>query len=186
MNTRALMMVALLAVTPVLNAQVTGRQRPGQVRRPLQQRGLPPDNGIQPRRAAVEQQIRQRLWKVAKNRLALTDDQMTKLEQVSLRFDQRRRQLGQQEKVQRQALRGEILSDTAASQANVASALDQLQQIQRQRIDMQIEEQKEFAAFMTPIQRAKFMALQEEFRKRMQELLRARPDSLAGPAFQSP
>jgi len=39
---------------------------------------------------------------------------------------------------------------------------------------------------MTPLQRAKFLGLQEEFRKRMQELLRARPDSGVPPAFQSP
>jgi hypothetical protein len=145
-----------------------------------------PDGTVPQRRAAVEQQIRQRLWQVAKRRLSLTDDQMVKLETVTQRFDQRRRQLGQQEKVQRQALRAEVLADTAANQTAVANAIDQLQQIQRQRIDLQIDEQKEFAAFMTPLQRARFMALQEEFRKRMQELLRARADS-AGPApIQSP
>jgi hypothetical protein len=42
---------------------------------------------------------------------------------------------------------------------------------------MQAEEQKEFATFMTPLQRAKFLALQEQVRKRLQELVRARPDS---------
>jgi hypothetical protein len=181
--TRRLLTVALIAVAPALYAQGGVRPRPGVGG---QRRPVDPlvQQGDQPlRRRAVEQQIRQRLWQVTKRRLSLSDDQMTKLEQVTQRFDQRRRQLGQQEKTQRQALRGEILADSAANQATIAGALDQLQQIQRQRFDLQVEEQKEFSSFMTPLQRARFMALQEEFRKRMQELVRARSDSVAAPPF---
>jgi sulfite reductase alpha subunit-like flavoprotein len=179
---RGFLLVAILAAAPALPAQGGVRARPGAQRRPIDQM-LRPDGQPLPRRA-VEQQIRQRLWQVTKRRLALSDDQMTKLEQVTQRFDQRRRQLGQQEKTHRQALRSEILADSAANQATIASSLEQLQQIQRQRLDLQVEEQKEFAMFMTPLQRARFMALQEEFRKRMQELLRARADSAS--TLQSP
>ena len=46
------------------------------------------------------------------------------------------------------------------------------------RLDLQAEEQKEFAQFMTPVQRAKYSALQDQLRRRMQDLVRARPDSL--------
>jgi hypothetical protein len=180
---RALVLItcALLATAPGLRAQGGRRQPP--LRRPNRalQNDAPPA-----RRQMLEQQIRQRLWQVAKRRLSLTEEQMTHLEQVSQRFDQRRRQLGQQEKAHRQALRAQILADTSANQGSISTALDGLQQVQRQRIELQIEEQKEFASFMTPLQRAKFLGLQEEFRKRMQELLRARPDSVGGPVLQSP
>ena len=130
------------------------------------------------RRQMLEQQIRRTFWRVAKNRIGFTEEQMSRLERISQRFDQRRHALAQQERLLRVGMRREILSDSAANQGAIASALDELQTLQRQRLDLQAEEQKEFSAFMTPLQRAKFLALQEQVRKRMQELLRARPDSV--------
>jgi len=111
---------------------------------------------------------------------------MLQLERTSQRFDVQRRQLAQQERAQRVALRGQLLADSAANQAAIASSLDKLHELQRQRLDMQAEEQKEFATFMTPLQRAKFQALQEQVRKRLQELVRARPDSAAAAAIPTP
>ena len=137
-------------------------------------------------RKQLEQQIRQRLWRVAKQRIGFTDEQMLQLERTSQRFDQRRRALAQQEKAQRVELRSQILADSGANQRAIAASLDKLHDLQRQRLDMQSDEQKEFATFMTPLQRAKYLALQEQVRKRLQELVRARPDSVAGAAIPSP
>jgi len=104
---------------------------------------------------------------------------MVRLERTSQRFDVQRRQLAQQEKAQRVALRRQLLADTAANQPAIAASLEKLHDFQRQRLDMQAEEQKEFATFMTPLQRARFTALQEQVRRRLQELVRARPDSVS-------
>ena len=179
----ALVAMALLVGAPVLNAQVN--PRPGRLPRRAAD-SMMQDVPVARRRQVLEQQIRQRLWQVAKRRVALTDDQMDKLEQVTIRYDQRRRQLGQQEKTHRQILRAAALADSVSDQSGIANALDQIQQIQRQRVDLQIEEQKELSNFMTPLQRARFMALQEEFRRRMQELLRAQAPGAAPAALQSP
>ena len=139
-----------------------------------------------PKRQLLEQQVRQSFWRVAKNRIGFTDEQMRQLQQTSQRFDQRRRQLAQEEKTTRVTMRAQVLANSAANQAEIASSLDQLQQIQRQRVELQAEEQKEFATFMTPLQRAQLFALQEQVRRRVQEIVRARPDSAAvagrGPA----
>ncbi|MDB4917632.1 MAG: hypothetical protein JWM95_5276 [Gemmatimonadetes bacterium] len=137
----------------------------------------PPGAPLQ--RQRLEQQVRRQFWNVAKKRIGFTDEQMTKLEATSMRFDQRRKGLAQEERTHRLAMRAEIVADSSANQAALATALDQLQQVQRKRADMLIEEQKEYASFMTPLQRAKLFGLQEQIRKRMQELLRARPDSAA-------
>ena len=134
-----------------------------------------------PRRQQLEQQVRRGLWQVAKRRIGFTDDQMSRLEQTTQRFDQRRRALALEEKAQRVSLRTEILADSAANQSNIAASLATLQEVQRKRLEMQAEEQQEFSTFMTPLQRAKFAALQEQVRKRLQELVRARPDSAAAP-----
>ena len=148
---------------------------------------LPRDGDLQPNRAQqLQQQIRQSLWRVTKERLGFSDDQMLRLESASRRYDQQRRALAQQEKAQRVTLRTEMLADTAANQAAIAEALEQIHAVQVRRLELQAEEQKELAAFMTPLQRATFATLQEQVRRRLQELARARADSAAAPPPSAP
>jgi hypothetical protein len=175
----AVLMLSLVAGTA--GAQGAGglRNRPGALRPGRRLEQQPPDDAPAARRQMLEVQIRRRLWQVAKQRIGFSDAQMLQLERTSQRFDVRRRQLAQEEKAQRVALRREILADSAANQAVIASSLERLHDLQRQRLDMQTEEEKEFATFMTPLQRAKFLALQEQVRRRLQELVRARPDSVS-------
>jgi hypothetical protein len=144
-------------------------------------RALGPDGGAPQRRQQMEQQLRRGLWTIAKQRIGLTDEQMARLEQTNRRFDERRRALAMDERSQRLALREELMADARADQDRVAKALDRIQQIRRQRVDLEIEEQREFATFMTPVQRAKYAALQEQVRRRVEALRRQRPDS--GNAF---
>ena len=186
---RHLLLVALIATPSIVHAQEINRPRAEILR---EQRALRQEQKAQkaqqPKeqlpgqpvaRQRLEQQVRQQFWRAAKNRIGFTDDQMRKLEQTSIRFYQRRRALAQEERTQRLAMRAGIQADTAANQASIASALDQLQQIQHRRADMLADEQKEYASFMTPLQRAKLFGLQEQIRKRMQEIVKARPDSAA-------
>jgi Spy/CpxP family protein refolding chaperone len=143
--------------------------------------GGPPsrqDAGERMRRQQLEQQLRQNFWRISKQRIGFTDDQMQRLEETTRRFDVRRRALFQDERAQREILRAEILADTRADQGRVSTALDRLLQLQRQRVDLLGEEQRELATFMTPIQRAKFGALQEQVRRRVEALRRERPDSM--------
>jgi Spy/CpxP family protein refolding chaperone len=131
-----------------------------------------PANGPRARQQ-MEQRLQQGVWQIAKQRIQLSDEQMTKLEGTARRFDPRRRALVADERAQRQALRRELLSGDRASQEQVAAALERLQALQRQRLDLLAEEQRELATFMTPVQRAKFAALQEQLRRRV-EKVRAR------------
>ena len=163
---RRLRLLAALALLPLI-AGVAEAQRV-------------PDGGGRvggPRREQMEQQLRRNLWQIAKQRIGFSDAQMTQLQRTSQRFDERRRALLQDERTQRQLLRQELMADANADQDRVARALDRLHQLQRQRIDLLIEEQREFATFMTPVQRAKYAALQEQVRRRVEALRRQRPDS---------
>lgn len=139
-----------------------------------------PPGSAGPRRAQMEQQLRRNLWQIAKQRIGFSDAQMAQLASTSKRFDERRRALVVEERAQRMTLRQELLADTNADQDRVAKALDRLHQLQRDRVDLQIEEQREFATFMTPVQRAKYAALQEQIRRRVEALRRQRPDSGIG------
>ncbi|MEP6730018.1 MAG: hypothetical protein ABJE10_05250 [bacterium] len=189
-----LVLIALSLLSGSLEAQGVGtvRKRPGVLRpgaaerreQRQQQRQSGDAPGVQ--RQRLEQQVRQSFWKVAKQRIGFTDEQMLRVEQTSKKYDVRRRELAQQEKAQRVSLRSEMLADSAANQGAIASSLDKLHDLQRQRLDMQTEEQKELATYMTPLQRAKFLALQEQVRKRLQEIVRARQDSTTQVGAQSP
>ena len=86
----------------------------------------------------------------------------------------------------RATLRRELSSETEtdgsaagnADQAVVARTLDRVHELQRERVDLQIEEQRAFAAFMTPVERARYAALQEHVRRRVEALRRNRADSI--------
>ena len=67
-------------------------------------------------------------------------------------------------------MRREILAGSAADQSQVATALDRVLQIQRERIDLQIQEQRAFAEFMTPCSGRSYAALQEQLRRRAEKL----------------
>jgi Spy/CpxP family protein refolding chaperone len=120
-------------------------------------------------RAALEQQFRERAGKLAQQRLGLTDVQMSKLEQSNARFGPQLNQLVARERETRQQLRAEM---TAAqpNQQKISDLIDASFQIQHQRLALVESEQKDLATFMTPSQRAGYIALQAQFRKRAQEL----------------
>jgi hypothetical protein len=66
----------------------------------------------------------------------------------------------------------ELTSTSEPNQQHVSTLLDTSLQLQKQRIALVEEEQKDLARFMTPVQRARYIALQQQFRRRAQELSR--------------
>ena len=125
-------------------------------------------------RHRMEQRLRERLWTVAKERIGLSDEQMTRLETATLKSDMKRRALTAEDRAERQILRTELESGDAANQGRVAAALDRLLQLHRARLDILSDEQRDLAEFMTPVQRARYAALQDELRHRADALRRAR------------
>lgn len=121
-------------------------------------------------RAALEQQFRERTARLTKQRLGLTDAQLDKLEKTNARFAPQLRQLGVQERDIRQQLRQEMMAGNSANQQRVSDLLDGAIRLQKQRISIVEAEQKELAGFLTPVQRARYIALQMQFRKRAEEL----------------
>jgi hypothetical protein len=157
---RVLTLLALIVPLIVADARAQGAAR----RQPRA------DADAAPRRQQLEERLRQQLWRVTKNRVGLTDEQMNRLARTSRPFDTQRRQLAINERTERLSLRREILAGTSANQDRVAASLDRMLEIQRRRAQLQIEEQRALAAFMTPVQRAKYAALQEQLRRRAENL----------------
>lgn len=132
------------------------------------QRGSP-DNT---RRAQLEQQIRQRLARTLKERLGLSDAQLEQVRGVSSQFEERRRMLVEQERDIRIGLRQEVLLEEQANQERVSRLLDQAIEVQQHRLRLLEEEQRELARFLTPVQRAKYMAIQEQLHRALEEMRR--------------
>ena len=126
-------------------------------------------------RAALEQQFRERTAQVTRQRLGLSDPQMEQLEQINRRFAPQLSQLATQERETRRELRREMMADKSANQQHVSDLLDTALRIQKQRVALIETEQKELARFLTPLQRARYIALQAQFRARAEQLARQNP-----------
>ncbi len=124
----------------------------------------------QPDRAQLEQQIRDRIGNQLKNQLKLTDDQFTKLQVTNKKFEEKRHLLVAQERDARMSIRDLMIAGDTTNQAKVSAALDKALQIQRQRFELVEQEQKELAGFLTPMQRARFLGMQEQVRSRMETM----------------
>jgi periplasmic protein CpxP/Spy len=122
-------------------------------------------------RARLEQRVRTRLAQEVRARLQLNDDQMRRLGETNERYEARRRELLRQERVLRSGLRDEM-QKASPDEQRVARLLDELLGIQRRRLDLVEQEQRDLAAFMTPTERAKYLVLQDQVRRRIEELRR--------------
>lgn len=125
-----------------------------------------------PRRANLERELGERTAEVLRRRLALTDAQMTRLQATNRQFGEQRQVLFTRERQTRMELRREMQSEDRANQARVSELLDQTLQLERQRLDLLQNEQKELAKFLTPVQRAKLLGFQTELRRRAQDMRR--------------
>lgn len=136
--------------------------------------------GARPNRAALEQQVQQRMAQVTKDRLGATDQQMEKLQAVNKKYDEKRRLIVDQERDIRMSLRDEMLRPDSARQPQVAALLDRVIKTQRQRVDLQEQEQKELSGFLSPLQRAKYFALEQQIRQRVNQMRQAQLQGRGG------
>lgn len=125
-----------------------------------------------PNRAALEQRFREQSAKVAQQRLGLTDAQLAQLAQSNARFAPQQNQLVMQERETRRQLRVEMTAGNQTNQQHVSALLDDALRLQKQRIALVEAEQRDLARFLTPTQRAGYLSLQAQVRRRAQELAR--------------
>lgn len=171
---RALLPVAALAVL-ALSSPAKAQLRPRRdaaLPRAAGGRQLPDERGTN--RAQLEREFRQTLYDMTRRRVGLTDGQMNQLVPLNQRFETQRRALQKQERETRLALRDAMRDSTEADQSRITGYLDRLMQLQRQRVDLLEQEQRDLAQFMTPLQRARYTALQEQVRRRIDQMLRQR------------
>ncbi len=146
-------------------AGVVAAQPPGQ-------RGSAGEQVTQERQ--LERRLQERVYAIAKERLELSDGQVTQLQAVTSQLEQERQAVRTEEREIRMALRSELLAGSSASEQRVAELLDRLPRVERRRIDLMESEQRELARFLSPLQRARYFALQDEIRRNLQQMLQRR------------
>jgi hypothetical protein len=163
-----------LLVLLVLLLPVAGNaQRPGVVRRAAQRQAQRQLDDTATGRARLEQELRRNFARRVRQQVGLTDVQMRRLVPITQRFEVQRRQLLMQERAARLGLRDAVMSQPADS-AQVERLLATLIDVQRRRVQILEAEQRDLAAFMSPVQRAKFMALQEQVRRQVEQMRQRR------------
>ena len=167
-----LLVIGLLGVSAsVLAAQGrVGGAGGGRAGRRLPPPGSLPADSVRPNRAVLEQRVQQRLAQMMKQQLGLTDAQMKKVQETNRKFEGKRRILMDQERDVRMSLRDEMARPDSARQGQVGALLERVTKVQHQRLDLLEEEQKELGTFLTPMQRAQYMGMEERVRQRMQEM----------------
>jgi hypothetical protein len=160
MRTRALIFALACAIAAPLRAQ----------------------GGGDPTQRPLVQALQRRVLEVVQRTLGASDDQMRQLVEVNRKYEGERRALNQKDREARQTIRAEVLRDSLADQDQVASMLDALVDVQRQRLEVFAREQRDLAKFLTPVQRAKYATLQEGLRKKVEQLRQQRQEGGLAPA----
>ena len=147
-------------------ATVAAAQRPG---------GSPPPRG------ELEAELRRGFARVVRQRVGLSDDQMRRLGPITQKHATERARIQLDEREARMEL-GRILRDTvAADTTRIVSLMAKLLDVQKRRVQLMEQEQRDLATIMTPVQRARFLGLQEQLRRQMEERRRGRGEGFGGP-----
>lgn len=114
-------------------------------------------------------QFQDRFVKVLRERIALTDDQITKWRAWNQKFDPERRALWAEERQLRRVFVEELARGVTPNEAKLTEALDRWPVLQQKRLALVERENKELATFLKPVQRARFFALQDDVTRGFQE-----------------
>jgi Spy/CpxP family protein refolding chaperone len=156
MRPRTWMFLALILASGVTSAHSQSRGGAGR-------RGgsepLPgnPQRGQMAARRAIERKVR--------TEVQPTETQLRQLRALDQRFEPQRVLLNREEIAARNELRQLMVDSTNVNQAKIGETLDRLVRFPRRRAELMEAEQKELATILSPLQRAKYLSIQEQVRR---------------------
>lgn len=133
-------------------------------------RGPERDGQDDPRRQGVEREFRQRFAQVVQRELGLDDAHLRRLQATLQKFEAPQRDLMRLENETRRDLRLQLRMGDSAEQNRVEKLLDDLLAVQKRRIELHEQEDRDLRGFLTPVQRARFYGLKEQLRRRVEEV----------------
>ncbi|HET8762322.1 MAG TPA: Spy/CpxP family protein refolding chaperone [Gemmatimonadales bacterium] len=112
-------------------------------------------------RNAIQQRFTQRVA----TELNLQEKQLAELRATSEKYAGRREELSRRTEELRTALRGELRPGVAANDDSVERVVKELTELQVQRARLQQEELDDLSGFLTPVQRARYLVMQQRLRQ---------------------
>jgi len=129
----------------------------------------------------LRQQVVQRFLENYRVQAGLTDEQYGKVQTIVRGSFEQRRAIQERERDIVQRLEGQMRPGVAAHQDSVTRLLDQLLQIQQDRVDQSRAEQREFAQLLTPVQRAQFVLAFTRLEGQIEQVIRRRMEGAGQP-----
>lgn len=121
-------------------------------------------------RSDLEDLVRRGFARAVRERVGLSDDQMAKLGPITRKFEEQRRQTQADEREARMKLQGLVMVGADGDSIRIKQFIAQLNEAHRRRFQIDEAEQKELAGIMTPLQLAKFLGMQEQVRRRLEQM----------------
>ena len=144
----------------------------------VQQQQPPADTGEAGR---LRRQIEDRFAQHVQQQLRLSPDQATKLRATQERFGERRRSLMRQQVDRRMALNDQMQPGVAANSDSVRKLMDGLQGGRAEMLKVEQDEDRGMAAYLTPVQRARYQEMRRRFLERVSEMRQERRERRGGP-----
>ena len=160
---RPIVLVALCAVAGQLAAQ------------------NPPDSSDQAQTQQLRQRVLRRWRQVVRVQLDLTPDQAAKLQATEDHFAAQRRDMAQRQRAVQDAIRGQLQPGVAANADSLRRLMDARDQNRTALAQLDREEDKEMAGYLSPVQRARYQVMRQRLQERIAEMRRERRQQLMRP-----
>jgi protein CpxP len=151
---RWFLMAALLVAGAPLNAQGNGDESP--------------------QAARMRQQIEQRFAQQIQANLGLTDAQAVKLRATFNTYAPKRRAMEQELRAIKRGLQGQLRPGIAANADSVSTLVDRLLATKVTYAQSFVDENRDMAKYLTPVQRAQFQVMRERLMARIEEIQQQR------------
>lgn len=129
----------------------------------------------------MDRRIQERMGQILKEQLRLSDAQVRQMQETNRKFGPRRAQIGREERMVRDQMRREMGNRDSEGGPELSRLIDRLLEVQRARLTLLGEEQQELATYLTPMQRARYLAFEEELQRRTDEMRRGQDGNRGGP-----
>ncbi len=130
----------------------------------------PADTGDDAEVQQLQQRIRERWNERVRQDLNLSDDQAARLQTTEGRFLERRRALARDQRAVGDALRAQLQPGVAANSDSVRKLMDARDHNRATLAQLDGDEDREIAGYSSPVQHARYQAMREQLRRRIQEI----------------
>ncbi len=139
-----------------------------------------------PRRQALEARISEQFMENYRRQAALTPEQYSRFRAIALRSFQLRRERQQQERDLWMSLEGQMRPGIAANADSVTRYLERIVALRVAAVDQLKADDREYAAFLSPVQRAQLFLAIERLQRSVEDMIRRRVQQEGAPPGSPP